>query len=211
MAERQETDIIDQATDWGTTVSEAKARKTPITRILMLVACVLLAAGSVLLIPVMAGTMLFNSSGAGLEIIVVGALLFLALAFKRKSGNQPRNALQIDYQACELRLGAEHANGTFMREQVIGFREIEEVSVDDSDARDPALCLRVPGELITLRFHGADTGSLNDLASKIAAARESALRAPIRSRIQSRMMGFEASFREAKQRIRTRIVTRTAT
>ena len=205
MAESFDKNIIDQATDWGTTVSEATARRTNFSRFLLVTAFALLAIGSVLLIPIMAGTLLFSSKGAASEMLVVGALLMLALAFKKKSGNLPRNALQIDYHACEIRLGTELTNGTFLRQQVVGFREIENVHVDTANPSGPTLCIGVPGKTVTLNFNHADPADLNALASKISAARESALRAPIRSRIQSRMRGFEASFVEAKQRIRSRI------
>lgn len=212
MSEQDTSDLIDQASDWGTTVSEAKAKRGALARFLIISACIFLALASILIIPIAAGTMLFtSSSGAIIEIVFVGALLAIALNLKKKSSNLPRNALQIDYSACELRLGAEHSDGTFIREQVIGFREIEEVYINDDNPEDPALCFRIPGEVVDLRFHKAEQDSLNALVNQIAAARESALRAPVRSRIQSRIMGFEASFREAKQRIRTRIVTRTAT
>lgn len=204
MAECLDTSLIDRATSWGTTVSEAKAQTTPFSLILMTIACILLAIGSVLLIPVMAGTLLFTSSGAATELIVVGCVLMLAVAFKKTSGNRPRNALQIDYNAGELRLGAERSNGVFLREQVVGFRDISDIYVDTANG-DPALCIGIPGNLVTLSFHQANEAGLNSLASKISAARESALRAPIRSRIQSRMRGFEASFNEVKQRIRSRI------
>lgn len=204
MVERFDSNIIDQATDWGTTVSEATARKTPLSKFLMTIAFVLLAIGSVLLIPLMAGTMLFSSTGAATEMIVVGGVLMLALAFKKKSSKLPRNALQLDYKAGELRLGSELPNGIFLREQVVGFRDIGEVHVKQTDGR-PALCIGIPGELVTLNFHQADETGLNTLAGRIAAARESALRAPIRSRIQSRMRGFEASFHEVKQRVQSRI------
>ena len=204
-------DLIDQASDWGTTISEAQARKGILSRLLMAVAFCFLALGSVLILPVLAGSLLYaDSSGAFLEIAAVGIVLAIAITFKWKSGNLPRNALQIDYRACELRLGAERKGGAFVREQVIGFREIEEVYVDSSMPTDPALCIKIPSETVTLHFHQAEQDSLDALVGKILAARESARRAPVRSRIQSRILGFEASFHEAKQRIRTRIVTRTA-
>ena len=208
---QEATDLLDQASDWGTTVSEKKAKKGLFSRLLLVVGFIFLGLGSVLILPVMAGSMLeADTSGSLQELAVIGFVLAIALAFKMKSSNLPRNALQIDYRACELRLGAERRDGTFIREQNIGFREIEEVYVDEKHAEGPALCIKVPGETVTLHFHEAEEKSLQSLASQIAAARESALRAPVRSRIQSRILGFEASFREAKQRIRTRIVTRTA-
>lgn len=214
MSERQaptSTDLIDQASDWGSTVSEAKPKKGLKARFLLAVAFVLLAVGSILILPVIAGTLfLADTTGILPEIAIVATVLVLAFVFKRKSGNLPRNALQIDYRACEVRLGAQRADGTFIRERVIGFRDIEQVYVDPNPI-DPALCLRIDGEIVSLRFHQADMDSLEALSGKIAAARESALRAPVRSRIQSRILGFEASFREAKQRIRTRIRSRSAT
>lgn len=208
---QEATDLVDRASEWGSTVSERKARKGVFARLLLVAAFLFLALGSILILPVLAGSLLdAETRGSLQEVAVIGFFLVVAMAFKMKSGNLPRNALQIDYRACELRLGAERRDGTFIREQNIGFREIEEVYVDDENPDGAALCLKVPGETVTLHFHEAEEQSLHDLARKIAIARESALRAPVRSRIQSRIMGFEASFREAKQRIRTRIVTRTA-
>ena len=203
----EHSDLVDQASDWGTTVSEATPKKTPVSRMFMIAALMLLGLGSILVIPVLAGSILFQSSGAILEVLIIGLLLIVAFTFKKKSQNLPRNSMQLDYKANELRLGSELPNGLFMREQVVSFRDIDEVSVIDDG---PAICLQIPGELVTMRFNGADKEKLEDLASKITAARDTALRAPIRSRIQSRVMGFEASFREAKQRIRTKIVTRSA-
>ena len=112
----------------------------------------------------------------------------------------PRNAIQIDYRASELRLGSERADGVFVRQLVAGFRDIGEVHVGE----DGSLQLQLRGEFITLRFNDVAADSLERLATQIAEARESALRAPIQSRVRSRIIGVEASVREGKSRLTSR-------
>lgn len=198
-------DLVSQAADWGTTITEASARKGPKARVWLATAYVSLALGSLFIVPIAVGTYLSGSLGSLRGIAVLGFLIAAALAFKWKAQSQIRNALQLDYRAGELRLGHARKDGAFTREQVVSFREIERVYVDGS-IDGPALCIEVNGERMTMRFNQAEATELQALASRISAARESALLAPVGSRIQSRMIGFEASFREAKKRIRTRII-----
>lgn len=214
MAQRIATRIMNQTTDWGTTISEEYGRKTITSRLFVCLALALFLAGSFLVLPVLAGV-LANSlageaQGAGKEIMVIAAIIVIAFAFKWKSSKRPRNALQIDHEAGELRLGSEKPGGIFVREQVVKFREITDVYVDTTTSNEPGLCIQMPGELITLHFFGASENSMNTLAGEIKAAHHAAMTAPIRSRIQSKFHGLEASVRETTRRIKSKVVTRTA-
>jgi hypothetical protein len=118
--------------------------------------------------------------------------------------------LQIDYAAGEVRLGSMNANGAFARHRVCPFSEIDTVSVDLASNGMGTLTLVMNGETATVTLSNAEEDTLNDIVSKINAAKESARAAPVRSRIQSAFLGFEAGFREVGQRVRSRVVSRTA-
>lgn len=214
MAERIATRIMNQTTDWGTTLSEEYGRKTVTSRVLLFLALVLCLSVSFLLLPLLAGVFANSfagqSRGAGKEVMLLGALLVIAFAFKWRSTKRPRNALQIDHEAGELRLGSEKPGGVFVREQVVNFREMTDVYVDTTTSKEPGLCIQVPGELIRLHFYGASENSMNTLAREIKAAHEAAIQAPISTRIQSKIHGFEASVRETTRRIKSKVITRTA-
>ena len=122
-----------------------------------------------------------------------------------RASRLPRNAVQIDYSASEIRLGSQKSDGTFIRQRVISFRDIDAVSVEHFEGAAPMLCLGTAGEDITMPFNGVNGGDVEDLAVQIAEARESALKAPVRSRIQSTMHSFGASIREVKSRVRSSI------
>ena len=204
MAKRplHEPDMVDRVADWGVTVSEARARKGPMAVALTVAAYFLVFAGAILVLPILAGVFLrFESEGLAREFSVVAIIATLGVALRLRASRLPRNALQIDYRAAEIRLGSERADGVFIRQRVAKFREIGEVTV----GVDRTLSIELRGETVTLEFNGVDGESLDQLATQISAARESALRAPIRSRIQSRIMGFDASIREVKSRLTSRI------
>ena len=195
-------DLVDNVADWGVTVSEARARKGPVTVTLVVLAYLLVFLGAILFLPILAGTVMgFESQGLAGEFAIVAAIAILGVALKIRASRLPRNALQIDYRAAELRMGSENAKGVFIRQRVAKFRDIGDIETGE----DGTLTLGLRGETLTLHFNEADEESLRRLAAQIAAARESALRAPIRSRIQSRIMGIDASFREVKSRLTSRI------
>ncbi|MEM8801734.1 MAG: hypothetical protein AAGF55_04290 [Pseudomonadota bacterium] len=209
MAQRIATRIMNQTADWGTTISEEYGRKTIWSRALVFLALVLCISVSFLLLPVLAGTLAGMAEGAGKEVLAIGFLLVLAFAFKWKSNKRVRNAMQIDHDAGELRFGSEKPGGTFVREQVVNFRDVLDVYVDAESSTEVGLCIQVPGELITLHFYGSSESGMNTLAREIKLAHQQAMAAPIRSRIQSKIHGIEASFRETTRRIKSRVVTRT--
>lgn len=194
--------LVDRVADWGVTVSEATAKTGIWARFLIVSAYLLVFAGAVLFLPILAGTILgFESQGLAGEIAAVATIATLGLTLKLRAARLPRNALQIDYRATELRLGSERADGVFIRQCVAKFRDIGQVDASE----DGTLSIAVRGKTVTLQFNETDAESLRRLAAQIGAARESALRAPIRSRIQSRILGFDASIREVKSRLTSRI------
>ena len=209
MAERpngRSIDLLNHQTEWGMTVSEASGRKSTGKRLLMLGAYVLFGAAALLAMPVLAGALFFPSSdGILLEFAIVAFCLVLAMAFKVQSDKTQRNSIQIDYRANELRLGTQKSDGTFIREKVFSFRDIDDVRVDAVDQNTARLYLSIIGNDVAIDFNGTDIGSVEGVASQIIAARESARAAPIRSRVQSKIHGIEASFREVKSRVQSRI------
>ncbi|MEM7720485.1 MAG: hypothetical protein AAF222_14900 [Pseudomonadota bacterium] len=202
----QQIDLLNHQSEWGMTVSEASGRKSLNKRLLKYCAYVLFGAAALLAVPLVAGALFFpGSDGMALEIAIVVFALFLAIAFKFHSDKSERNSIQIDYRAAELRLGTQKTDGTFIREKVFMFRDIEKVRVRESQSGTAQLCVLIQGNDISIDFNGADLGSVEGLASQITAASESARAAPIRSRIQSKAHGIEASFREIKSRVQSRI------
>lgn len=200
------TDLMNHQSDWGLTVSEKTARKSTSKRMMVFGAYILFGAATLLAMPVVAGALFFpQSDGLLLEFAIVAFCLVLAMAFKFKADQQNRNAVQVDYRAAEVRLGSQKKDGTFIREKVISFRDIDNVYVRHGDKGAPQLSLSIDGAEVSLPFNGTDLASVEGLATQIAAARESALRAPIRSRVQSKIHGIEASFREVKSRVRSSI------
>lgn len=204
MSERRtpSVDLIDRIADWGVTVSEARGARGRKAKLLLTLAYALVFAGSILVLPMLVGMILaFEAEGIMSELTVILAIVLVGVLVKVRAARLPRNALQIDYRASEIRLGSERADGVFVRQRVAGFREIEEVSAGP----DGTLVLGLHGETLTLRFNDAEPASIERLASQIAAARESALQAPIRSRIQSKIMGIEAGLREVRSRLTSRV------
>lgn len=200
---QEDFNLIDNVSDWGVTVSEARPRRSARSIAFQLVAYSAVFVGAVLALPMLASFVLdFEVEGLAAEFAVVAAMVAAGGYLKFRTSRLPRNALQIDYSASEIRFGHERADGVFVRQRVAPFRKIEEVFVDDT----PALCIRVGGELVTLNFNDASKTRLAGLAAQISAARESALRAPIRSRIQSRITGIEAGIREVRSRMRSRAI-----
>lgn len=202
----QQIDLLNHQSEWGMTVSEASGRKTLDKRLLKYCAYILFGAAALLAVPLVAGALFFpDADGMIPEIAIVAFALFLAITFKFHSDKTERNSIQIDYRATELRLGTQRTDGTFVREKVFSFRDIEKVRVRDGEKGTAQLCLLIQGNDIAIDFNGADSGSVEGLASQITAAAESARAAPIRSRIQSKAHGIEASFREIKSRVQSRI------
>ncbi len=199
-------DLLNHPTEWGLTVSEGAGRSSPGKRMMKFGAYFLFIVASLLAMPVIAGFLFFPSSdGLLLEFAIIAFCLIVATAFKVQSDKTQRNSIQIDYRATELRLGTQKSDGTFIREKVFNFRDIDSVDVQRTKDGTPLLSLLIDGNYVELPFNGTDRTTVEGLAGQISAARESALQAPIRSRIQSKIHGVEASFREVKSRVQSRI------
>lgn len=201
--------LVNQTADWGVSLSEAASRKTMSTYMLAFGGLLGLTVGAMLVIPILAGAILFTASaGAFQELAVIAAILALAYYLNLKSKSGPKNALQIDYSASEVRLGSLNAAGVFVRHKVFPFRAIGDVSVDETHKASPAICLVVNGAVAKIHFTSDDVAHLKDFASRIAAAADTARSAPMRQRIQSRINGLEANVREVGQRVRSRVISR---
>ena len=202
-------DLIDHQMDWGVSVAEPKVRPSAAKKALKLAAYAGFILSSFVAIPVLIAFVVFPGvEGLTEDALMVVGLAAIAAIFQAQSRRGPKNALQIDYAAAEVRLGTELPDGTFVRHRVCGFRHIQKVSVDSSEKARPAINLHLKGETVTLRFHGANPRSLDLVAAKISAARESAQKAPLRSRVQSMFMGIDATYREVGQRVKSRVVSR---
>ena len=205
---RKTAELINRTSDWGVSVSEAAGRKTTAGKVLAAAGFFACAAASLLVIPILAGTLLFTASrGVLIDIGIVGAFVATAIFFNALSRRGPKNALQIDYDASEVRLGSMTSAGAFVRHKVCPLRSIESVSVDTSDAEAPALTLRMFGETATIRFANTAEDNLAELAARIQTAADEARAAPIRSRIVSKINGLEAGVREIGQRVRSRVTS----
>lgn len=202
------SDLINQTSDWGLSVSESVARKTPAMRALAILGYAAFALASLFVIPILVGTTLFTASRAVLaDIGIVGGIVALAMVFNAQSRKGPKNALQIDYDASEVRLGSINTAGAFVRHKVCPLRSIDSVSVDTSAPDAPALTFVMFSETATIRFSNTDADSLAALAARIQTAADEARAAPIRSRIVSRINGLEAGAREIGQRVRSRVTS----
>ena len=205
------SDLVNHTTEWGVAVSEANPEKTLGRKSLALVGYSGLAVASLLAIPILAGLTFFGlSQGILMEVGIVFAIVVVAKFLEIQSRKGPKNALQIDYDASEVRLGSIGPAGAFVRQKVCPLRSIDSARVETGGTAGPALVLEMPGETATLRFASADAGSLADLAARIEAAADAARAAPIGARIASRINGFEAGMREIGTRVRSRVQSRFA-
>lgn len=205
----QTTDLINHDTEWGLSVSEATGRKSLALKLLALLGYALVFLGSVIILPVIIGFALFpEASGLGLEAALIMCLVVVAFFLHAQSKKGPKNALQLDFEASEVRLGSINSRGAFIRHKVCHFAKIDDAFVDESDPEAPALCLKLDGETAKVRFLNASVESVGELARKVNAARMAARAAPVRQRVQSALLGIEASAREIGQRVRSRVVSR---
>ena len=211
MLRKRSVDLINQETEWGIDVSEATGQTGIGGKALMVIGYFLVVVGVMVAMPIVIGYLLFPiTSGVWREVLIVAGIILGAVLLKKYATSGPRNALQIDYEAGEVRLGSTNKYGVFARHRVCPFSQIEDVSVDQADSGISTLTLVMNGETATVMLSNAEDDTLRDVVSKIKAAKESAKAAPVRSRIQSAVMGFEAGFREVGQRVRSRVVSRTA-
>ena len=197
-------------TDWGVSVSEARARGTTSTRFMKVAVFALFFIASIAAIPLLAGALLFPvSSEILLDVAIIVVFILCALVFNTLSKKGARNALQIDYSASEIRLGAVNHRGAFVRHRVCPFSTIDDVYAREKVPGAPELRLIVDDEKLTLRFLNTQITSLEAIANKISEAQKSAQMHPVRTRIKSTIAGLEASYLEVGQRVRSRVVSHT--
>lgn len=201
-----QAETVSFETNWGVSIAEARAQRTPLSIAMAWAGYATALLASLLVIPIIIGLTLFQGSTAVLfEIGVICAIIAIATFFRIQSQKGPKNAIQIDYEASELRLGSMTTAGAFVRQKVCALRNIEDVTLPEDGSA--SLTLHLPGENATMSFENTRADSLQNLADKIKTAAEEARNAPMRSRIQSRVNGFEANVREIGQRVRSRVTS----
>lgn len=202
-------DLINFDTEWGVTVRETKAQISTLSRILKVSAILGYVLASFIAIPLLIGLFFFpEAEGMIWTTLIVLGCIAVAGFFQAQSKKGPRNAIQIDYAASEVRLGSQMANGVFVRHRVCPFRHIERISIDSTDRSNPAICLQLNDETVKVAFKDADIRSLEIVAVKLSAARQSAQKAPVVERVRSVIFGIDAATREVGQRVRSRVVSR---
>lgn len=205
----QLSDLINSDTEWGVSIHEKRAQTNVMTRLLKATAIIGYILAAFVAIPLVIGLAIFpDAEGMAWTALIVLLCVALAAYFQAQSKKGPRNAIQIDYSASEIRLGSHLPDGTFVRHRVCPFRQIDKVSIDGRQAGYPAICLHMNDELVKVTFQGADPRSLEMVAVQLSAARETAKKAPFAKRVSSVIFGIDATAREVGQRVRSRVVSR---
>ena len=199
-------ELINRTSDWGISVSEAAGQKTAGRKAMAVLGFAALAPGSLCATLIPFATLLFNASRAVLiDIGIVGVFVASAVVLNALSRRGPKNALQIDYDASEVRLGSINPAGAFVRHKVCPLHSIHTARADFSDPTAPALVFETWTETATIGFAEAGEGQLAELAAQIQAAANAARAAPMRTRIVSRINGLEAGVREISRRVVSRV------
>lgn len=202
-------DLINDTTEWGMSVSDRNSRRSAKSIALKLLSYTFLFVAALAIIPAIVGLSLMpDPSTAVWYILSTAGFVAIAYFVHWLSRRGPRNALQVDYAACEVRLGSNKPDGTFVRHRVCTFSNIDKVYIDHDSGPKPALCLQMGDEVARIVFQNAEERTLTLLAAQISAARESAKKMPLTTRITSRLLGIEANAREVGQRVRSRVVSR---
>lgn len=206
MLRKRSVDLINHETEWGVAVSEANGQKSLTGKILMVLGYFIVIVAIMAALPVIIGTLLFpETTGVLSEVLIIAAFIVAAIVLKKIATSGPRNALQIDYDAGEVRLGSTNVHGVFARHRVCPFTQIEEVDVMYEADGSTTLKLVMKSETATISLSDAAQVTIDSIVSKIDEARETARLTPVRSRVQSAVLGFEAGFREVGQRVRSRV------
>ena len=157
--------------------------------------------------PIIVGYMLApQSEGLALEAAIPVLCVAFAMFLRNQAQKGPRNALQLDHKAGEVRLGSINEHGVFARHRVCQFRHIDKVYIDRKNKTSPVLCIDVNGETAKIRFNNTDDFSLTMIAGQIAAERDKAVAMPLKTRIQTKLLGLEAGAREVRTRVKSRMV-----
>jgi len=200
------TALLCDSANWGVSVSEKKVRKFWLNTALLALGAYVLSFGLVIALPLLAGLVLpAEMTGGTTQTLIVGAVLGLAVFLSVQSRKGPRNTLQLDHKASELRLGFVNRYGAFVRQRVIPLAKVDHTFVQNDDAGQPELHFVVNGKQIRLALADAKGQRLSDIATQINEAASRARIAPRPSRIQSAIAGIGASYREIGNRVVTRV------
>jgi hypothetical protein len=203
---RVATTLVRESTDWGVSVSEKRVRTFWLNAVLLVLSVFVLFCGAVIILPLLAGLLLSAEiTEIGSLTMIVVAFIGLAIFFNIQSRKGPRNALELDRNASELRLGFKNRHGAFVRQRVIPLARVEDAFVQDDTQGEPELNFMVDGEQIRIVLADAKAERLSDIAAQICEAASRARNAPRHSRIRSTIAGIGASYREIGNRAVSRV------
>lgn len=202
---------IGENAEWLVSVSERRVGRTRRRNISRLISYILTFAAALVAFPILIGLSIMPEPSVVLHYVyIMVPLLAAAILFQVLSKQGPRNSVQVDYAANEVRLGSKKPDGTFVRHTVWPFHTVNKVYIDKSPKGEKMLCLRAGPEVASIRLADVDERSLTLLASQISAACQDAEKMPLTSRITSQFIGLEASAKEVGERVRSRVVSRGA-
>ncbi|MGI9390660.1 MAG: hypothetical protein ACR2O1_11440 [Boseongicola sp.] len=203
---RVSTTLVRESTDWGVTVSEKRVRPVWLNTALLILSIFVLLCAFVIVLPLLAGLMLSAEiTGITSKILIVAAVIGIAFFFNMQSRKGLRNALELDGNASELRLGFMNRYGAFVRRQVIPLTRVEDAFVGQDEEGQPELVFMVGGEQIRIALADAKAERLSEIAAQTCEAATRARNAPRRSRIRSAIAGIGAGYREIGDRVVSRI------
>lgn len=203
---RISTTLVRELTDWGVSVSEKRLRSSWLNAVLLVLSVFVLFCGIVVVMPLLVGLLLSAEIfSIGIQTTIVAAFIGLAIVFNIQSRKGPRNALELDQKASQLRLGYKNRYGAFIRQQVIPLAQVEDSIVQQDTQGQPELNIIVDGEQIRIALADAKAERLTDIAAQICEAASRARNAPRRSRIRSSIAGIGASYREIGNRVASRV------
>ena len=203
---RVSTTLIRESTDWGVSVSEKRVRSSWLNDVLLVLSVIVLLSGFIIALPLFVGLILSaEMTRIGTQITIFAVIVGLAIVFKVQSRKGPRNALEVDVRASEVRLGFMNRHGAFVRQRVIPLARVEDAFVPRDTPDQPELNIVIDGEQIRIALADAKIERLNDIAAQICGAASHARNAPRRSRIRSTIAGVGASYREIGNRVASQI------
>ena len=122
--------LLEHSTDWGVSVSEKRVRTSWLNTLLLTLSALVLFVALGLILPLMAGLYLSAEiTGGAFQIMIVVAILGLAFFINKQSRKGTRNALELDCNARELRLGFINRYGAFVRQKALPLTRIEDTSI----------------------------------------------------------------------------------
>ena len=198
---RASTTLLRESTDWGVSVSEKRGRTDWLNVIFLVFSAFALFCGIMIARPLVIGIILSaEMTGIGSTIIVAVAFIGLAILFKDQFRKGRRNALELDRNANELRLGFKNRYGVFVRQQVIPLARVDDAFVQQNTQGHPELNFMVNAEQIQIALVDAKAERLSEIAAQICEAASRAKNAPRHSRVRSAIASIGASCREISNR-----------